>query len=101
MGFYPVCPGSNQYVMGAPLFKKITLQLENGNTFEINAPDNSSSNLYIKNGNLNGKEFNKNWLNHSTIINGGKLFLKMDSVANKKRGISKQDKPFSMSLKTN
>ncbi len=101
MGFYPVCPGSNQYVMGAPLFKKITLQLENGNTFEINAPDNSSSNLYIKNGNLNGKEFNKNWLNHSTIINGGKLFLKMDSVPNKKRGISEQDKPFSMSLKTN
>lgn len=101
MGFYPVCPGSGQYVMGAPLFKKITLQLENGNTFVIDAPDNSSSNLYIKSASLNGEEFNHNWLDHSTIINGGKLFLEMDSVPNYKRGINKEDKPFSMSLNAN
>ncbi|NOX64480.1 MAG: glycoside hydrolase family 92 protein [Chlorobi bacterium] len=101
MGFYPVCPGSGQYVMGAPLFKKITLQLENGNTFEISAPDNSSSNLYIKSGTLNGKEFDQNWLDHSTIMNGGKLFLEMDNVPNYKRGVNEEDKPFSMSLNIN
>ena len=98
MGLYPVCPGSGQYVMGAPLFKKITLQLENGNTFTINAPDNSPENFYIKNGALNGKVFNQNWLNHTTITHGGELFLEMDNVPNKQRGVNEPDKPFSMSL---
>ncbi len=98
MGFYPVCPGSGQYVMGAPLFKKTTLQLENGNIFEISAPDNSSENLYITKGVLNGKAFHENWLDHKTITNGGDLFLEMDEVPNKKRGIKQEDKPFSMSL---
>ena len=98
MGFYPVTPGSNQYVMGAPLFKKITLQLENGNTFEINAPNNSAKNIYINSGKLNGRAFNQNWLDHKTITDGGKLFLEMDNAPNKNRGVSEQDKPFSMSL---
>ncbi len=98
MGFYPVCPGSGQYVMGAPLFKKTTLQLENGNIFEINAPDNSSENLYIKSGSLNRRAFNQNWLDQKTITNGGELFLEMDEVPNKKRGIKQEDKPFSMLL---
>ncbi len=98
MGFYPVCPGSGQYVMGAPLFQKITLQLDNGNTFKIIASDNSSENFYIKNGSLNGKEFNQNWLDHTTITRGGELILEMDNVPNKQRGVNEQDKPFSMSL---
>ena len=101
MGFYPVCPGSGQYVMGAPLFKKITLKLENGNSFEINAPENSPQNLYIQEASLNGQAFDQNWLDHSTIIHGGKLFLEMDSVPNYKRGVNGKDKPFSMSLNTN
>jgi len=98
MGFYPVCPGSGQYVVGAPLFKKISLQLENGNTFEINAPENSDTNYYIKKGTLNGKDFTQNWLDHTTIIKGGELFLEMDRIPNKTRGVNKKDKPFSMSL---
>lgn len=98
MGFYPVTPGSNQYVIGAPLFKKVSLQFENGNTFEINAPNNSAMNYYIKNGMLNGKEFTHNWINHSTITSGGKLFFEMDSKPNYKRGVKRHDKPFSMSL---
>ena len=98
MGFYPVCPGSNQYVIEAPLFKKIGLQLENGNVFEINAPDNSEQNYYIKNGSLNGNIFNQNWLDHTTITQGSKLLLEMDKTPNKARGINKLDKPFSMSL---
>ncbi len=98
MGFYPVCPGSNQYVLGSPIFKKVTLNLENGNVFEIDAPDNSSENIYIKNTFLNGKKHTQNWLNHDTILKGGKLVLEMDSVINKNRGTSEKDKPFSMSL---
>lgn len=97
MGFYPVCPGSNQYVIGAPLFRKITLQLENGNTFVIDAPENSPQHYYIQKGSLNGKAFNQNWLDHETITGGGNLFLEMSKVPNKTRGLHEQAKPFSMS----
>ena len=99
MGFYPVTPGANQYVVGAPLFKKVSLQFENGNIFKINAPNNSPTDYYINKATLNSKNFTQNWLSHSTLINGGDLFLEMQESPNKTRGISKQDKPFSMSLK--
>ncbi|MDL2256497.1 GH92 family glycosyl hydrolase, partial [Parabacteroides sp. OttesenSCG-928-K15] len=62
LGFYPVCPGTDQYVMGAPLFRKATLHLENGNTFEINAPQNNAKNIYIESMRLNGKTYTKNYL---------------------------------------
>ncbi len=101
MGFYPVCPGSDQYVVGAPLFKKIVLQFENGNIFEINAPKNSVQNIYIKSGTLNGNVFNKNWIDHETILSGGELWLDMDSVPNMLRGTNENDKPFSMSSNLN
>ena len=93
-----ICPAVNYSGTGAPLFKKISLQLENGNIFEINAPDNSDQNYYIKNGSLNGKDFNQNWLDHTTITEGGKLLLEMDRIPNKTRGTDKLDRPFSMSL---
>ncbi len=97
MGFYPVCPGSGQYVMGSPLFKKITLELENGRSFEIDAPDNAPDKPYIQKALLNGKAFEQNWLSHEAITEGGKLFLEMSKAPNKKRGTSEEDKPFSMS----
>ena len=97
MGFYPVCPGSGQYVLGAPLFKKIELNLENGKIFTINAPDNSADNIYIKNARFDDIEYTHNWINHSSIMKGGNLFFEMDDTPNKKRGVSKKDKPFSMS----
>ncbi len=98
MGFYPVTPGANQYVIGAPLFKKITLHLENGNSFVIEAPSNSESNIYIKGAKLNGMDFNQNWISHKTIIDGGNLFFDMDNIPNKNRCILDNAKPFSMSL---
>lgn len=98
MGFYPVCPGANQYVIGAPLFRKVTLSLENGNTFEIDAPENSAKNIYIKSATLDGKTYTHNFITHNTITKGGKLVFKMDATPNKKRGLEKADKPFSMSL---
>ena len=48
LGFYPVCPGTDEYVLGAPLFKKATLHLENGNNLVIDAPDNNNDNIYIE-----------------------------------------------------
>jgi predicted alpha-1,2-mannosidase len=98
MGFYPVCPGSSQYVFGAPLFNKITLNLENNNTFVIEAPSNSAANIYIENATLNGKEYTHNYINHSSILEGGKLVFKMADIPNENRGVAEKDKPFSMSL---
>jgi predicted alpha-1,2-mannosidase len=96
MGFYPVCPGSGQYVLGAPLFNKITLQLENGKTFVIEAPGNSDKNMYIRKAMLNGKKYTRNWIGHNTIMQGGLLLLEMDSIPNKQRGILPEDRPFSL-----
>jgi predicted alpha-1,2-mannosidase len=97
MGFYPVCPASDQYVLGAPLFKKITLHLENGKTVTINATLNSTSNKYVSALNFNGKPYSPNWLSHQALLKGGTLNFKMQAVPNKNRGINKTDYPFSMS----
>ncbi len=96
MGFYPVCPGSGQYVFGAPLFNKITLQLENGNTFVINAPNNSAKNLYVNDVKLNGREWNKNYITHKAIEDGGELDFTMAPAPNKTRGTAKDSEPYSM-----
>ena len=96
MGMYSVAPGTNQYVLGAPLFKKITLKLENSKTFVINAPNNSAENLYVQKAKLNGKTHTKNYLNHTDITNGGIFDLKMSSEPNKNKGVNASDFPYSM-----
>ena len=95
MGFYPVCPGQPEYVIGAPLFKKITLSLENGKKFTIDAPQNNANNLYIQSAILNGVEYDKNYLNHSDISKGGIVQFKMAAQPNLKRGIAPTAAPFS------
>lgn len=97
MGMYSVAPGTNQYVLGAPLFKKIALKLENGKTFVINAGNNSAENLYVQKAKLNGKKYTKTYLNHADIINGGTFDLIMSSEPNKQKGITINDFPYSMS----
>ena len=97
MGFYPVCPATTQYVLGTPMFKKMTISLENGKKFVINAGGNSDTNFYIANANFNGKAWDKNWIDHSTIQAGGKLNLAMSATPNKKRGAEKSSFPFSLS----
>ena len=91
LGFYPVCPGSDQYVLGAPYFKKVTLQLENGKKLEISAPKNSDENRYIRSLNYNGKNYTKNYLDHFELLRGGKLTFNMDSRPNKTRGVKESD----------
>jgi len=97
MGFYPVCPGSDQYVLGAPLFKKITLKLENGKEVVLNAPENSAENKYIQSMTFNGKETCKNWLSHSELMKGAVIDFKMGATPNKDRGTNEQDFPYSFS----
>jgi predicted alpha-1,2-mannosidase len=97
MGFYSVCPGTNQYVIGAPLFKKISLNLPNGNQFLIKAPANNASHLYIQSAYLNGKEYDLNYLQHKDIIKGGVLEFKMSEKPNFKRGIAQKSVPYSFS----
>lgn len=96
LGFYPVCPATDQYVFGSPLFKKVTLHLDNGKTFTIKAPENSFENKYVQKINLNKKEYFKNWIDHKNIQNGGELEFKMENTPNKKRGTNKNSFPFSL-----
>ena len=96
MGFYPVCPGTDEYVLGSPQFNKITLQLENGNTFVINAPNNTQENVYVDAVELNGETYNKNYLKHATLQNGGEVTFTMSSKPNKTRGTEPESYPYSM-----
>ena len=95
LGFYPVCPASDEYVMGAPLFKKATIHLENGKSFEINAPENSDENIYIDNLKLNKKNYTHNYITHSEIMRGGKMDVTMSAKPNQKRGTATSDRPYS------
>ncbi len=97
MGFYPVCPGTDQYVLGAPLFKKMTLSLQNGKKVVINAPENSTTHKYIKSLKINGKSYSKNWISHQELMKGAVLDFKMSSIPNEKRGTEQSDFPFSLS----
>ena len=97
LGFYPVTPATDEYVVGAPLFKKATIHLANGKTIEIQAPDNSNQNRYIQSATLNGAEYGKNYLKHSELMNGAVLRFEMGDSPNEKRGTEPEDFPFSLS----
>ncbi|MFI3298199.1 MAG: GH92 family glycosyl hydrolase [Rikenellaceae bacterium] len=97
LGFYPVTPASGEFVLGTPLFKKITLHLENGESFVISAPNNSFENRYIQSAELNGELWTKNFLRFSDIAQGGEIVYDMGSEPNKERGIEPDDIPYSLS----
>ena len=97
LGFYPVCPGTGQYVLGSPLFDKATLMLPNDRTFVIRADGNSPRNCYIRRAMLNGQELTRNYLTHDELLQGGELVLQMDSVPNTTRGTQPADFPYSYS----
>ena len=98
LGFYPVCPATDQYIMGAPLFKKAVIHLENGKTFEISAPENSAENFYIDDMKLNGKRYTRNYITHGDVMRGGRMDLDMSAEPNTRRGIGDKDRPYSFSL---
>ena len=97
LGFYPVCPGTDEYVVGAPLFKKATLHLENGNSLIIHATDNNKKNIYIQTMNLNGTEYKKNYLRHEDLLKGGNINFQMGSQPNLNRGTEEESFPYSFS----
>ena len=95
LGFYPVCPGTDQYVLGAPLFKKATIHLENGNDVVITAPENSKENIYVDAMKVNGKNYTKNYFTHGDLMNGAKIDVKMSATPNTQRGTAEEDMPYS------
>lgn len=97
LGFYSVCPGTDQYVIGSPVFNRTTITLENGKKFTIKAKNNSKENVYIQSASLNGKTYNQNWLTYNDIMNGGNLEFTMGNKPALNRGVANDDKPFSLS----
>ena len=99
LGFYPVTPGTDEYVFGSPLFDKVTLTFENGRKMVIQARDNSMENVYIQSIILNGKGLSKNYIKQSELTGGGDLIFKMGPEPEKNRGTREKDFPYSMSGK--
>ena len=101
MGIYSVCPGTDQYVLGSSVFNKVTISMEDGKQFIIEANNNSKQNVYIQSATLNGNAYTHNWITYGDIKQGGTLHFEMGSQPNKTRGLANADKPFSLSKKTN
>ncbi len=97
IGFYPVCPGSDEYILGSPLFKSATLQLENGKKITIRSNNNQKSNRYVSSMKFNGKKYTRNYLKHSELKNGASVLFEMSATPNKERGIHTRDFPYSFS----
>ncbi len=100
LGFYPVCPGTDQYVIGSPLFEKMTIHLENGNRVVINAPGNSPDTRYVSAIRLNGQPYMKNYFTHGDLMNGAKIDFTMSDEPNRSRGIAPSDSPYSFSAES-
>ena len=97
LGFYPVCPGSDQYVLGAPLFRKAVMHFENGNSMELHAPDNSGEHFYVDRMEVNGQLYTKNYVTHGLLHDGGRMDYVMSRTPNRQRGITDEDIPYSFS----
>ncbi|MEG2061826.1 MAG: GH92 family glycosyl hydrolase [Alistipes sp.] len=101
LGIYSVCPGTDQYVIGSPLFRKASLLLENGRRFTIEAAGNSPQHVYIQSATLNGKPLDRNYITYEEIAQGGTLHFEMGAEPNRHRATSKMAAPFSLSQQTN
>lgn len=98
LGIYSVCPGTDEYVIGSPLFPKVTITMEDNKKFVIEASNNSKNNVYIQSATLNGKSLDKNYITYKDIVNGGNLHFEMGETPNTNRGNTKSAAPFSLSL---
>ena len=97
LGFYSVCPGTDEYALGSPVFEKATITLENGKQFVIEAKNNSQKNVYIQSATLNGKSYTHNFIRYQDIINGGVVKFEMGEQPDKTRGTNDADFPYSVS----
>lgn len=97
MGFYPVCPGTDEYVLGSPLFKEVTLSFENGKKLRLSAPANAGNKPYVRSVKLNGVNHTRNYFTHKQLQSGGTVLYEMSSTPNKSRGTAEKDFPYSFS----
>lgn len=97
LGFYPVCPASDEYVVGSPLFRKAVVNLENGNKIVLEAPDNSPENRYIGAVQFDGKSYTHNFLRHSDLVKGAGVRFSMRPEPDYTRGTEPGDAPYSFS----
>jgi len=97
LGFYPVCPGTDEYALGAPLFRKATLHFENGRSLLIEAPENGEGRPYVEALLQNGTPSTRNYLRHTDLLQGGKLTFTMSDKPNLQRGTAREDRPYSFS----
>ncbi len=97
LGFYPVCPGTDQYVIGSPLFRHATIHLENGNDIQIDAPQNTPENIYIRQISLNGKDYTRNYFQYGDLQQGADIRFIMDNKPNTRRATDASDLPYSFS----
>ena len=98
LGFYPVCPASDEYAIGTPLFKKMKVSLPGGKVISLEAPENSKDNFYIGGIKLNGKNWTRNYFKHSDLTNGAKIVYSMSAEPVTTRGTATEDKPYSFSI---
>jgi predicted alpha-1,2-mannosidase len=99
LGFYPVTPGTDEYVIGSPLFSKTTLNFENGKKLVIKASNNTKENVYVKELEFNGKKVKTNFLKHNDLLKGGTMTFRMSSKPELNRGTNEESYPFSMSTR--
>ena len=93
MGFYPVFTASGQYVLGSPLFDRITINHEHNKPFVIETIDNSPQNIYIQSAELNGKKYDLSYITHQEIEQGGKLIIRMGAKPNYNFGVNPVSRP--------
>jgi predicted alpha-1,2-mannosidase len=93
IGFYPVCPGTTEYVIGSPLFDRATITLADGKKFVINANQNGPLRPYIREAKLNGTKFERTYLTHDQIAKGGELNFEMTSAPNYKWATAPENRP--------
>lgn len=98
LGFYTVCPGSDQYVLGTPLFKSVKLHLENGKIVRIESRGNGPENFYVRELKVNGKRYSHNYVTHDQLLGGATLQFEMSGMPNKQRGTEADDAPYSFSV---
>lgn len=97
LGFYPVCPGTNQYIIGSPCVSEAVLRLDNGKVFTVRTQGLSDKNIYIQSVLLNGKPWDKTYIWHEDIMKGGELIFRMGNKPNKRWGVTSDCKPYSIS----
>jgi len=96
MGFYQVCPGNLQYAIGTPRFDRCEISLENGKRFVISAKNRNQKSIFIQSATLNGQPYNKSFINHEDLMNGGELSFVMGPEPNTRWGSGESAIPFTV-----